>query len=259
LSRVVIESGPARLEVDPDHGARLASLRLWGTEVLVTSHPDPMRWGCYPMAPWAGRVRRGRFTFRGEQHSLPANLGDHALHGTVYDASWRQLDSARYGIDLEAPWPFPGQVTQRIELMPESLSLELAVSAPRPMPAAAGWHPWFRRDIDGVAAELDLDAAWMELRDDEGIPSGARVLPPPGPWDDCFGGLRRPPVVRWPGHLEMTIESDCPYCVVFTEDPAAICVEPQTAPPDSLNANPFVVDEGRPLLARTRWSWRQLA
>jgi aldose 1-epimerase len=127
------------------------------------------------------------------------------------------------------------------------------------MPAAAGWHPWFRRRLGGEEVVLEFNAAWMELRDDEGIPSGSRVPPPPGPWDDCFGGLHGPAVVRWPGHLEITIESDCDYWVVYTEDPGAICVEPQTAPPNSLNDDPFVVTDGRPLRAWTKWSWRRLA
>ena len=34
-----------------------------GHEVLVGDDDtsDPMRWGCYPMVPWAGRVAYGRF------------------------------------------------------------------------------------------------------------------------------------------------------------------------------------------------------
>ena len=50
--------------------------------------------------------------------------------------------------------------------------------------------------------------------------------------------LRRPPVLRWPGFLELTIESECPDWVVYTEPVDAMCVEPQTAPPDALNGEP---------------------
>ena len=44
----------------------------------------------------------------------------------------------------------------------------------------------------------------MYRRDAAGIATGELVPPSPGPWDDCFTDLRRPPVLRWPGFLELT-------------------------------------------------------
>jgi galactose mutarotase-like enzyme len=57
----------------------------------------------------------------------------------------------------------------------------------------------------------------------------------------------------------LTIESDCPTWVVYTVPADAICVEPQTAPPDALNAGPAVVEPGRPLVAEMTWTWRSLS
>ena len=68
-----------------------------------------------------------------------------------------------------------------------------------------------------------------------------------------------PPVLRWPGFLELTIESDCPDWVVYTVPADALCVEPQTAPPDALNGDPTIVEPGRPLIAEMTWRWRSLA
>jgi galactose mutarotase-like enzyme len=99
----------------------------------------------------------------------------------------------------------------------------------------------------------------MYLRDADGIATDRLVAPPPGPWDDCFTDLRRPPVLRWPGFLELTVESDCPDWVVYTFPEDALCVEPQTAPPDALNTDPTVVLPGRPLSAEMTWRWRSLA
>ena len=93
----------------------------------------------------------------------------------------------------------------------------------------------------------------------QGIATDQTVTPGPGPWDDCFLDLRRPPVVRWPGFLELTIESDCPAWVVYTALPDAICVEPQTAPPNAVNTDPTVVRPGHPLVAEMTWRWRSLA
>ena len=39
----------------------------------------------------------------------------------------------------------------------------------------------------------------------------------------------------------------------------ALCVEPQTAPPDALNTGPAIVEPGRPLIAEMTWTWRSLA
>ena len=59
----VLENDVARVVVDLEHGGRLASLRVFGRELLVGPPEDPgaadqlIHWGCYPMAPYAGRVR----------------------------------------------------------------------------------------------------------------------------------------------------------------------------------------------------------
>ena len=85
------------------------------------------------------------------------------------------------------------------------------------------------------------------------------VTPPPGPWDDCFTDLRRSPSLRWPGFLELTVESDCPDWVIYTVPEDALCVEPQTARPDALNTAPTVVMPDQPLVAEMTWRWRSLA
>ena len=86
--RLVLASGPARLSVSPADGGRFSSLVVDGHELLVTEGYGPIRWGCYPMVPFAGRIREGRFTFRGRAVELPRNLPPHAIHGTVFERPW---------------------------------------------------------------------------------------------------------------------------------------------------------------------------
>jgi aldose 1-epimerase len=254
---IELAAGPATATVDPAHGARLASLTVDGLELLVTAATDPLEWGLYPMAPFAGRLRHGRFTFAGQQWELPCNLPPHAIHGTVFDARWDDEGAGVLSTPLVEPWPFPGRVVQRFVLAPDSLTLILEVHATDgPMPASCGWHPWWRRRLDqGAAVEIDFDAATMYVRDGDGIPTGELVTPPRGPYDDCFTGLRRPPQLRWPGALALTVESTCDHVVVFDERPDAVCVEPQTGPPDALNLGPAVVHPGRPLVATMVLRW----
>jgi aldose 1-epimerase len=264
------DGGPERLEliapgvsavVDLAAGGRLASLVVDGRELLKTAGYGPIAWGSFPMAPFAGRVRDGILTFDGVEHRLPLGLPPHAIHGTVLERPWTLIGETTIGTDLGPDWPFRGRVVQRFELGADSLTCRLELHADEPMPASIGWHPYFLRRLEGVDGELelDLDAGAMLVRDGAGIATDQAIEPGPGPWDDCFIDLRRPPVLRWPGFLELTIESDCPAWVVYTVPEDAVCVEPQTAPPDAVNADPAIVLPGRPLVAEMTWRWRSLA
>jgi aldose 1-epimerase len=248
--------------VDLAVGGRLASFSIDGIELLRAPRDDVLRWGSYPMAPWAGRVRDATFAFEGREHRLPVRMPPHAIHGTVFYRRWRQVDDRTIEIDLGPEWPFAGSVIQRFDLATDHLTCRIELHAEVPMPASIGWHPWFVRRPAGIDGELELelDAGEMLPRDAAEIATRPVVSPPPpGPWDDTFTDLRRPPILRWPGFVELTIESECEYWVVYTEPVDALCVEPQTAPPDVLNTGPTVVEPGQPLVAEMTWRWRSLA
>lgn len=260
-SRVVHEAGDTRLEISPADGGRISSLTIGGRELLVTASDGPMRWGSYPMAPFAGRIRRGRFEFGGRTWQLPLNFPPHAIHGYVFERAWTVDDKATMSVRLGDPWPFAATVVQRFELEPDRMLVTMELHADEPQPASLGWHPWFRRRLsaaNGLSAPLELrfEPESMFVRDADGIPTGALVPPPPGPWDDCFTGLRSDPRLTWPRALELTISSPCDYWVVFNERDDAICVEPQTSPPDAPNLDPTIVEPGRPLVTSMEWRWR---
>jgi len=247
--------------IDLANGGRVASLVIDGRELLRTTGSTAIEWGSFPMAPWAGRIRDATFAFDGRTVQLPVRLPPHALHGTVLDRAWQAVGDGTIATELGPDWPFDGVAVQRFGLSTDALAFRLEVHADAPMPASIGWHPWFVRrppDVPGEL-ELELDAGSMYVRDEQGIATSRLVAPPPGPWDDCFTDLRRPPVLRWPGFLELTIESDCPDWVVYTAPEDALCVEPQTAPPDELNRDPTIVLPGRPLVAEMTWRWRSVA
>ena len=255
---LVLEAAGARVVVDAHNGGRLASVLVAGRELLVTDRErGPMYWGAFPMAPWAGRVRHGRFSFAGREHQLPLGMPPHAIHGVAYDRPWRVVDAATIAIDLDGRWPFQGSVTQRFALDEDGLEVAMTLEAEEPMPATIGWHPWFRRVLEpgDVPVTLDFAADEMLVRDAEGMPSGRRVPPPAGPWDDAFTGIRHDPVLVWPGHLRLELSSSCAWWVVYTEPEDAICVEPQSGPPDALNGDADVVRPGSPLTHAMRWHW----
>lgn len=262
--RLVFDAADARLVVSPDDGGRMTSLVVRGSELLVTEGFGPVMWGCYPMAPFAGRIREGRFRFDGRDVQLARNDPPHALHGTVFERAWHVDDSSTLSIDLGSGWPFAGRVVQRFTLDDDGLEVELRLHADEPMPAALGWHPWFRRRLAGTVkaprepstpAVLHLDAELLYERGADGLPTGDLVPPTLGPWDDCFTGLRTPPRLTWPGVLELELTSSAQNWVVYSEPRAAICVEPQTAPPDFVRIAPSITVPGEPLVATMRWRW----
>ncbi|GAA3187820.1 MULTISPECIES: aldose 1-epimerase [Streptomyces] len=264
---VRLAAGDAEVDIEPDNGCRLSGLRVGGTELLRQG----AKYGCFPMVPWCGRIDQGRFRNGGELHQMPVNSPPHAIHGTGRDLRWRTARrddrTAVFTYDLAdpaAPWPYPGTVTQLVELAEDggSLTLTLGVEAAADsFPAQAGWHPWFVRRLDGGGApvELSFDAAWQEERGGDHLPTGRRIDPLPGPWDDCFGmpdGVRA--TVTWPGRLELTVASRAEWVVVYDEQEAAVCVEPQSGPPNGLNTLPRLVTPIDPLEVSTTFSWRTL-
>jgi aldose 1-epimerase len=264
--RLVLAASAATLMVDPAAGGRFASLVVGGDELLLTDHDaGPIWWGCYPMAPFAGRIRFGMLSFGGKEHQLERNLPPHAIHGTVLDRRWDVVahgpDRVTLATDLGPAWPFVGRVRHEIALGPASLEATLTLEADEPMPAWIGWHPWFRRSIDGHAVELQFEAASMYERGPDGLPTGTLRAPTPRAWDDAFVEVRDAPRLRWPGLLELEIVSTAGVWVVFDERDDAICVEPQTAPPDAVNVararglDPPTSEPGRPLTATMSWRW----
>ena len=259
------------LTVHPGAGCRIGQISVAGQPLLVdvadVSHA--MTWGSFPMAPWAGRIAHGHFSFQGIEHQLDINHHDgdgprraHAIHGLVFDRPW-VLDDVHDVSDTsctssrELDWGFGGRVSQTIELYPDRATTTLTIdSTGRTFPAELGWHPWFRKPD-----HLQFSPTAMYERDEFGIPTGALVDPTEGPWDDCF--LNTEPVVL---HYDrevarsVRVDSDCDHWVVYDMPAHATCVEPQSGPPNAFNLNsfdlePHVVDPNTPLRRTMTISW----
>lgn len=267
-----LESATASATFSLTRGGRLASLVVYGHELLLTAADDEsFGWGSYPMVPYAGRVVYGRFTFDGVEYRLPITKPPHAIHGTVWNRAWQRIDGgtdghdatsqAVLGSDLGPDWPFGGSVEQRIELGDDQLRLTLAVTAgDQSMPAMVGWHPWFRRRLlQDRSIELDLRFAAEQMyeRDDAMVPSGRLVDPSPGPWDDCFTAVEQPLTITWPGAVELSLTSSCDHWVVYDRRPEAVCVEPQSDGPDVFNRSPVVLAPGETLSETFTLRWRR--
>lgn len=258
-------AGTDRLRIDPANGGRAASWVADGVELLTGIGEDRHLWGCYPMAPWAGRLRGNEVRTDGGAFAMPPTMGQWAIHGTVLGRPWqvRRAEDrlAELSCALAGPWPWPGTVTSRWRLAPGSLTVTLRLEATAmPFPASIGWHPWFRRRLtDGGPAEIMLPGARMLRRGADHLPTAELIEPPPGPHDDAFEVPRGVAGIRWPDRLSLRCRSDHRWFVVYDEPADAVCLEPQSAPPDALRADApapaALVTPGRPLTLTTHWTW----
>jgi aldose 1-epimerase len=285
--------GPSSVEVTvvPTAGGRLRQITITtdaGTaELLAPSddvRPNSTGWGSFPMAPWAGRVRHGRFHFVDEAVRLDLDHSDggasgggpidppapspdvadqadrrHAIHGTVYFRPWTVVDATDTTIEMTCPidgarnWPYRGVARQLVSLHHDRLELELIVELhDRPAPISIGWHPWFTKPD-----RLDFSPVAMYRRDAIGLPTGELVAPAPPPWDDCFVN-RSPVTLHYDRDVAPTItvsSPDCDHWVVFDGTEHATCVEPQSGPPDAPNVRPEIVTPTHPLRRTMTIRW----
>lgn len=237
-----IGTSALQVQIAPSAGGRIAQVACDGVEWLAgydAGNSAALGWGCYPMLPWAGRIRDGRFDFDGREWRLPATLGPHATHGVGFVLPWEiaAASGSRIELALELPqdesWPFGGHATQVMQVQDRKLRLELrmlAGSLAMPLPVV-GWHPWFRKP-----ERLEFLPTHHYPRDAAGIARAAVAGIPPSPWDDCFISAR--PVILHRAGQALRLCSDCDHWVVFDERGHATCVEPQTGPPDAFNLLP---------------------
>lgn len=279
-----LSAGPARMSLDEDRGGRVASLSIDRAPIIVGA-PDGVdsgiRWGCFLMAPWAGRIGGGRLAWRGSTYELPRRDGSNAIHGLVYDRQWRceTAESTRAVLSTslgDASWPFGGEVRQRFELSEDSLHATAEVTVDTTAPVIVGWHPWFQRGEHDASVCVHAN----ETLESEGlIPTGRRrpvnALTDlrAGPsldgreLDHVYPDASSPAVVRWEG-LELAIEFAPPVgTVVVHTQPAAFCVEPQTGWPNApaleaagvSGTGLAAVAPGEVFRASMTWRWRRFA
>jgi len=261
---LTLTAGDVVVTVYPSFGARIGQITVAGQPLLVDvpAGGHDMTWGSFPMAPWAGRIRKGRFTYAEVGYQLAINHRDgdgadraHAIHGLVFDRPWpdvHDVSATSWTSTRDLTWPFGGSVTQTIDLAKARLVTTLTVeSSGDRFPAEVGWHPWFRKP-----ERLEFSPTAMYERDEFGLPTGRLVKPSKGPWDDCFTNTT-PIGLQYdrPTAPTVTVTSDCDHWVVYDHPSDATCVEPQSGPPDAFNLAPHTVEPGNPLRRTMTIDW----
>lgn len=255
---IILSNEHLKVDIAAHAGGRIAQITYRGAEQLIGldgGTPAMIAWGSYPMVPWAGRIRRGRFSFNGRGYQLPLNLEEHAIHGVAFGLPWK-IDAHtdhRAELSLQLPqdtrWPFGGTARQTIEVNQRRVEMKLTLQADaEAMPAVIGWHPWFRKPD-----RIEFFPTAYYPRDHEGISTLPVAPPPPAPWDDCF--INETAVIVHRAGQKLRLTSNCIHWVVYDETRHATCIEPQTGPPDAFNLEPKVLQPRETLEARFVLEW----
>lgn len=262
--RPEISAGDIRITFDAALGGRADSWTITrdGHPLeLLTRHSDvPIDHGMYAMAPWAGRISGNAVG----AHLMPATFGPWAIHGTSLWGPAMVVRSEATSITFHQSlggWPFAGSVQTEWSIAGNAVTASITVRSEHDdFPATVGWHPWFPRELAGVAAVVDLPATEQLVKGDNVLPTGERVpfSAAYGTFDDAFIVPTGRASIAWPDVARIDVESTEPWFVLFDQLPNAVCIEPQSGPPDGLHSSPhwepFIVAPERPLTFSTTWT-----
>jgi aldose 1-epimerase len=225
---------------------------------LVSSEPGGA--GCFPMLPFAFRLRDGKFKFGDQQVALPANVAEdrHPMHGFAWQQPWRLVTHSDSAICMHSEstdlWPWNYEAYQTISLVGDDLLLEMSVSnlADTEMPLGFGWHPFFNRSAQTqvhakCSLQAELDEAYMFKRWHKNAPLVLETgLVLSGGCDDVYGGWLGSAMIRWSDKLalHMTANSTLDHLVLYA--PATrpfFCLEPASMVPNAFNVEGGLLPE----------------
>jgi aldose 1-epimerase len=173
---LTLSSGPLELQLEPPLGGSIAALSYSSPEGeripclrgVGEKSADPLDHACFPLVPFANRVRGGRFVFRGRGVALRPNLkGDPSpLHGQGWLSPWEVVSAGTTEAELAfrhaaGEWPWTYEARQHFALDPEGLTVILSCTneADEPMPCGLGQHPYFHCTKE-TRIDMDVGCAW---------------------------------------------------------------------------------------------------
>ena len=122
---LTLGTGDLTLALDAESGGAVARFELSTATATAplfrpaTSH-NVFDASCYPLVPYANRLRDGTFQFRGRSIRLPPNVPGqkHPLHGQGWLASWRVTEKGPASAELSfthlaGDWPWDYEARQR--------------------------------------------------------------------------------------------------------------------------------------------------
>jgi aldose 1-epimerase len=184
LATFELHAGALRLALRPDLGGCAAGLWHGDTPVWHSNPAASLRQSsdaaCIALVPFANELALRRFRFKGRDHQLaaaPGDAGPHALHGVGWKRPWTWVSHSAFEAVLkqvhqpDADWPFAFEVSQYLNLTPESLGMHLVFTNTdtQAQPVGMGWQMAFpkrqrsRLHVE-VASRWDVDNTGLPVR-----------------------------------------------------------------------------------------------
>lgn len=216
---------------------------------------------CFPLIPYAGRLRNGRFRFAGNEYRFPLNAAPerHSSHGDGWTRPWdlmhldRRTAIMRLGAEDSAPLQY--EATQSISVTSQRVRVALSSRnvGTQPIPMGLGLHPYFANRAQAVVT-ANLPGHWRW--DDELMPIAQQKNPLAGalasgsevtglPVAAEFTGWDGRAVIDWPAlglRVELTTTPALRHVVMWLPvGESFFCFEPICHATDALNEYPGTV------------------
>lgn len=254
---------------------------LWHDPQFREGNTRPSRSGIPILFPFAGRIRGGRYRYRGRDYQLETNDNQgNAIHGFVYTRPWRVIAqtgssvTGEFQASVDDPailelWPADFRIRATYEVSGTRLLSRYAFTSTGdgPLPWWFGTHPYFRLSLGGGQPEkaivrFSVGKQW-ELANL--IPTGKVIDVPEAAefaqgtqvgkreFDNVFTELRMAEQPWSGGVIDTAAQRTTvtrfgqPFreCVVFIPPHReAICLEPYTAVPNAFELTEQGIDAG---------------
>lgn len=247
------------VEIAPEYGGVLLSyalkLETGLLHILRPAHDggeDPEQSACFPLLPFANRIREGRLSFKGQSIQLEKNdKGRHALHGFSWRTPWF-VQEKQYGSILltqrheAGEWPWDYEAKQHISLSNQGLRIDLTVKnlSATEMPLGLGLHPYFpapeqarlRANVESFHSIQPDTLEWSAHKDHPHVQSLRHSKALPIDLDNYFDGWTGRAQIDWPTHrVELSASDNLPYLALYSPKAERFfCLEPVSHPVNHL-------------------------
>jgi aldose 1-epimerase len=265
VSRIILRKGALSVGVAPECGGALTRFdcKIGATRVEILrqasdSHINarsPYGASCFPLIPYASRLREGKFEFRDHEFVFPINApGErHSYHGDGWTRPWSlselTRDKAVLELNADPSAPIQYHAVRTIEVDDGILTIKLSIQNREAfaIPVGLGIHPYFARR-NGARLFAHLPIRWR--MDRELLPIAPEANPQATefergiaaadlPGSAAYSGWDGRAVIEWPAdRIQLRIATKPLLChvVVWAPDKEEFfCFEPVSHATNSFN------------------------
>ena len=245
-----ISSGDSYATIDVT-GSYMRRLTLDGRVIIKeTDDLHPTHGGMAILAPYANRIKDGKYTFQGKNYHFVTNAEGNSIHGFARRSMFKIVRKTRAKIavhSLLSDPGYPGKLDLLVTYVINSNSLEVRVRAENPsssdLPFQLGFHPYFLFDkswsikSDGPMMELEYENSYFpngkgKFMNPDALNSTARKR-----LDNCFW-IDGEIAIDLGSHQLKLSRSGFPFVVVYNgiySQSKSIAIEPMSAPTNCFN------------------------